>query len=238
MNSMAQVFSGLCEENSMPDCITIILNGTTTVLMKQKAEEGEGMFYVGTPSFRGQNGKIKRGEHPLVVSPDGNIEGTYALNVIINGGWIRGVSKDPGEDARKELRRSITNNVITAAVMANHGLDKEETSLETAIKSETGFDVVKKKMSREERQLIGALGFKFHLIELLDRRGWGLNITPEALISRVNKYCEVAEGSWTEEATKIATTSAMSWAATEYLRNCGYTLRKVRRRTRRSANNG
>ena len=238
MNSLAHAFEGLCDVGTMPDCITIYKNGTTTVLMKQMTKNGEGVSYVGTPSYKDRSGKDKSGGHPLVICPEGKIEGTYALNVIINGGWVRGVSNDPGEESRKKMRLSLKNDLITAAVMANHGIQSEETSLEAAIKSETGFSVVKKQMSQQDRQLIGALGFKFHLIELLDRRGWGLNISPHALIAKVNKYCELVEGDWTEEATKIATTSAMSWATTEYLRSSGYTLRKVKRRVKRVAGNG
>ena len=228
MSTMAHVFNNLCSDESMPDCITIHRNGTKTVLMKNTYENGE-VYYTGTPSFQDRNGRTRTGDHSLVLSADGRIEGTYALNSIAVGGWIAKVSKDPGREERQKIVELLQSTLVTYAVLAQQGKDADETSLEDAIRQETGFDVVKKSMTDEDLSLMAAMGFKSHLVELLQRRGWSLNITPRNLVRQLGSYCDVVKGTWTSEASKIATTSALSYSTTACLKSLGLTLRKVKR---------
>lgn len=232
MSTMAHVFNNLCSDESMPDCITIHKNGTKTVLMKNTYENGE-VYYTGTPSFKDRNGRQRVGEHSLVLSADGRIEGTYALNSIVVGGWIAKVSKDPGEEERQKIRELLQSTLVTYAVLAQQGKDSDETSLEEAIRQETGYDVVRKEMGEEDLALMAAMEFKSHLVELLQRRGWSLNIVPRNLVKKLGGYCDVVKGDWTSEASKIATTSALPYSTTACLKSLGLTLKKVKRSSRK-----
>ncbi len=231
MSTMAHVFNNLCSDESMPDCITFHKNGTTTVLMKNRTDGGE-VYYTGTPSFKDKNGRTRHGEHPLVLSADGRIEGTYALNSIVVGGWMSW-SKDPGDEERQKIREILQSTLVTYAVLTQQGTESNETSLEDAIRSETGFDVIKKPMTDEDKLLMAAMEFKNHMVDLLERRGWSLNITPRHLVRRLGSYCELVQGSWTDEARKIATTSALPYSTVSCLKTLGLTLRKVKRSSRK-----
>lgn len=229
---MNHIFQGLCSDENTPETISIFKNGTTTILMKN-VSEGGAVSYIGTPRFKDKHGHVKVGEHSLVMSADGRIEGTYALNSIAVGGWIPKVSKDPGEEERSKVRDHLQSTLITCAVLAKQGKDSAATPLEEAIRVETGFDVIKKPMGHEDRALLAAYGMRNHLIEILERREWSLNVTPRSLVRKLSGYCEVVKGDWTEEASKIATTGAISYSIVACLQGLGYTMRKIKRGSKR-----
>jgi len=88
-------------------------------------------------------------------------------------------------------------------------------------------------MTDEDKLLMAAMEFKNHMVDLLERRGWSLNITPRHLVRRLGSYCELVQGSWTDEARKIATTSALPYSTVSCLKTLGLTLRKVKRSSRK-----
>lgn len=231
---LKNLLQGMCSDENTPDTISVYMNGTTTVLMKMVAEDGS-VSYVGTPAFQDRSGKKKVGEHSLVMSADGHIEGTYALNSIAVGGWVPKVSKDPGQEARTKIMEHLQSTLITCAVLSRQGKDSEATPLEEAIRIETGFDVIKKPMSEDELEVVAAYGLRNHLIEILVRRGWSLNITPRHLVRKLSGYCEIVKGPWDSEASKIATTGAISFSTVKTLKSLGYTIRKLRRASRRQS---
>ena len=233
MNSIANLLSGLCPEGELPETISIYENGTRSILMLMN-DDAEGAYYCGTPVWKDRNGKEVRGRHPLTLTRDGQIHGTFALNVILNGGWEPGKSKVPTEDERHALRVKMQSALVTTLALFKIGQSEVETKLEEAIEAETGLKVVKEKMTSYERSMVAHL--PYHLIELLSRKGWKLEVKAEDLVRRLGRYCDVVKGPWSREADTIAITGGMRDGQIMTLREGGYTLRnKKRSRSRRLA---
>ena len=233
MTQLQTLFRGLCSDESMPPTLTFIKNGVETVLMKMENEDG-GIFYVGTPKYQTKSGRIKISEHALVLTPDCRVEGTYALNSIIVGGW-KGTSKDPGFAERAKLRDELISTLITAAILVRQGTEIKDTPLIKAVEKESGFPVIECPGTPEQIELMAAFGVRNHIAQILESKGWSLEIYPEDMIRKIRGYCEVVRGKWSAEANSIATTSALPYARVQVLKSMGYTLRKRVRPGQRKA---
>ena len=230
MSQLQTLFKGLCSDESMPETLTFIKNGVRTVLIKTEDIEG-GARYVGTPSFKGRNGKMRLSEHALVLTSDCRVEGTYALNSIAVGGWNSG-SKDPGYEVRNKLKEELVSTLITAAILVRQGENVTDTPLIKAVETEAGYPVIESPMTSEQRDLMAAAGVRNHIAELLDTKGWSLEIYPKDLAKKLGGYCEVQSGVWGSEAAAIATTAALDYKTVSTLKSLGYTLKKRVMRSR------
>lgn len=218
---------GLCSDESTPETITLIENGTKTVLMKHITEEG--VEYRGTPTFK-VNGEVRRGHYPLLITPTGEVQGQYALNAIFLGGWDPKKSKDPGREARKKVIHLIKHALISSCVLLEQGLEAKATPLEEIIEQETGHKVLKTPMTLEQKLVIRTLKMKNHLVEILIGKGWSLDVSAETLVRKSKRYCKLVKGEWGAESGRISTTAALSFDQCEVLKELGYTLKFVDRR--------
>lgn len=231
MSQLQTLFKGLCSDESMPETLTYIKNGVRTVLMK--VEDDMGTQYVGTPSFKGRNGRMRLSEHTLVLTSDCRVEGTYALNSIAVGGWNSG-SKDPGYETRNKLKEELVSTLITAAILVRQGEKVADTPLRKAVSEEAGYPVLEAPSTPEQIQMMEAAGVRNHIAELLAKKGWSLEIYPKDLVKKIGGYCEVKSGMWTPEAASIATTAALDFGTVRALKDLGYTLKKRVVRSRHS----
>ena len=228
MNSIADLLGGLCPENELPETIKIYENGTQTTLLLMN--DPDGAYYVGTPNWKDQAGQLVKGRHPLTIARNGDIYGTFGLNVILNGGWVPGKSKVPTESERQALRVKLQSALVTTLALFKIGQGEVETKLEEAIETETGLQVVKEPMTDYERSMVAHL--PYHLIELLVRKGWKLSVKAENIVRRLGRYCDVVKGEWDREADNIAITGGMRDGQIMTLRGGGYTLRNKKRKSR------
>ena len=224
MTQLQQLFKGLVSDESMPETLGFIKNGVETMLMKMKGEDGE-FCYVGTPRFKGANGKWRLSEHSLVVTADCRVEGTYALNSIAVGGWRRN-STDPGHEVRAQLREEMVNTLITAAILIKQGHEVGSKSLQKAIERECGFPIIYAPSTPEQEIMMTAVGIKNHIAEILSDKGWSLEIYPQDLIKNLSRYAEVESGEWDQEARSIAVTSSLELRTVKALKSLNYTLKK------------
>ena len=238
MTTMARLLRGLCSDESLPNHITFISNGTKTVLMKTLNEDDE-PIYVGSPTYKSK-GKWRTLPYSLVICPtkDKNnlleIDGRNALNCIAQGGWNPS-SKRPTESDRNEIRSELTTTlVLYCAEFASKGEQPGKESIVTAIEEETGYSVVKEAPTDDDLDNMAAAGIKGHIVDYLVRSNWKLNISTESLMRRIENYAEVVKGDWTPEASNIATTSGTNFSVVSILRKRGYTLRKRTRRNKKS----